>query len=332
MEINLEKFITSLLNTKVNIPEVNIIKRMIEHALEEQGLKYYNGSILVKDDEPKFKVGDWVVNKLGDAWHIDSFDKKNYQVSDRKGNYNYFPISKQDEMHLWTIQDAKDGDVIFYDDGWTCIFKNIHGIWYSSYCFITADGEFHTVYEQHAVDAKLNGNANPATKEQRDLLFQKMKEAGYEWDAEKKELKKIIAPIFHIGDWIINIEYGNVVKVLKVLENNYRLDFGVDTIGTLCTAELVDNDYRLWTINDAKDGDVLAVENMIFIYKTVLASHVVSYCKLFNNKFELFNDARTCCEGNSKIHPATKEQRELLFQKMKEAGYEWDAEKKELKN
>ena len=31
----------------------------------------------------------------------------------------------------------------------------------------------------------------PATKEQRELLFQKMKEAGYEWDAEKKELKKI---------------------------------------------------------------------------------------------------------------------------------------------
>ena len=31
-----------------------------------------------------------------------------------------------------------------------------------------------------------------ATKEQRDLLFQKMKEAGYEWNAEKKELKKIV--------------------------------------------------------------------------------------------------------------------------------------------
>ena len=34
-------------------------------------------------------------------------------------------------------------------------------------------------------------DVKPATKEQRDLLFQKMKEAGYEWDADKKELKKI---------------------------------------------------------------------------------------------------------------------------------------------
>ncbi len=31
----------------------------------------------------------------------------------------------------------------------------------------------------------------PATKEQRDTLFAKMEEAGYEWDADRKELKKI---------------------------------------------------------------------------------------------------------------------------------------------
>lgn len=31
----------------------------------------------------------------------------------------------------------------------------------------------------------------PATKEQRDILFAKMKESGYDWDVNKKELKKI---------------------------------------------------------------------------------------------------------------------------------------------
>ena len=58
--------------------------------------------------EPKFKVGDWVVNKLGDLWHIDSFDKKYYQVSDGKGNYNYFPIAKQDEMRHWDNEDVRE--------------------------------------------------------------------------------------------------------------------------------------------------------------------------------------------------------------------------------
>lgn len=33
--------------------------------------------------------------------------------------------------------------------------------------------------------------AYPATKEQRGLLFSKMKKAGYEWDEKKKELRKI---------------------------------------------------------------------------------------------------------------------------------------------
>ncbi len=32
---------------------------------------------------------------------------------------------------------------------------------------------------------------HPATKEQRDFFFAKMREAGYEWDADKNEVRKI---------------------------------------------------------------------------------------------------------------------------------------------
>lgn len=140
--------------------------------------------------EPKFKVGDWVVNKFGDSYHIDSLDKKNYQVSDGKGNYNYFPISQQDKMHLWTIQDAKDGDVLvhssFMFDDFIFIYNNTSIL--QAYCyysnernrFIIEDRGHHCPWNMQEV--------TPATKEQRDLLFQKMKEAGYEWDADKKEL------------------------------------------------------------------------------------------------------------------------------------------------
>ena len=35
-------------------------------------------------------------------------------------------------------------------------------------------------------------NIQPATKKQRDTLFAKMQEAGYEWDSEMKELKLLI--------------------------------------------------------------------------------------------------------------------------------------------
>lgn len=48
-------------------------------------------------------------------------------------------------------------------------------------------GELHSVY--------------PATKEQRDILFQKMKEEGYEWNAEKKKLIEIEKQSEHKSDW-----------------------------------------------------------------------------------------------------------------------------------
>ena len=111
--------------------------------------------------------------------------EKGKDDKEKREGFNYIKNG-----HLWTIQDAKDGDVIFYDSGWTCIFKCIHGIWFSSYCFITDDGEFYTGYERHAVDATINGNAHPATKEQCDRLFQKIKEAGYKWNSETKTLER----------------------------------------------------------------------------------------------------------------------------------------------
>lgn len=89
----------------------------------------------------------------------------------------------------WTIQDAKDGDVLAWDDS-KCIalFKNIYDEdSFNSYGFVGGcTGTFESRQSYHDIEG-----AHPATKEQRDILFQKMKEACYEWDADKKELRKI---------------------------------------------------------------------------------------------------------------------------------------------
>lgn len=164
-------------------------KKDIITWLKKQGKNY-------TDKTPRFKIGDWIVNKFGDSWHIDSIDNKNYQVSDRKGNYNYFPISKQDEMHFWTMQDAKDGDLICYRDEISLYKDEIENpnkqettfggfIYYCCYDgkrFIT--NSFYFLTEQDEIDIY------PATKEQCDVLIRAMNNAGYEWDSEKKELKK----------------------------------------------------------------------------------------------------------------------------------------------
>lgn len=142
--------------------------------------------------EPKFHEGDWVVNKFGDSWHIDSLDKKNYQVSDVKGNWNYFPISKQDEIHLWTIQDARDGDVLAAHECYG-IFKEIDGLNIKCYCAYHYLG-FNPCFYRDTVQ---NKNAFfPATKEQQDALMKAINDAGCEWNAKTKILEKIAKPKF----------------------------------------------------------------------------------------------------------------------------------------
>ena len=62
-----------------------------------------------------------------------------------------------------------------------------------SYCYLHCrydDGFFYADFEDgNTIDSD---DLIPATKAQRALLFKKMHEAGYEWDAEKKEVKLLI--------------------------------------------------------------------------------------------------------------------------------------------
>lgn len=151
-------------------------------------LEKQDGQKSTNKSGPKFKVGDWVVNKLGNIWHIDSFDGKNYQVTTTKGEHNYFPVNIQDRVHLWTIQDSKDGDILAED---TCIFiikKLNNDLSAKIYCCLYDDGDFDNLTSNLAFDDKCT---YPATAEQRDILFKGMEGAGYSWDSEKKELKKI---------------------------------------------------------------------------------------------------------------------------------------------
>ena len=156
----------------------------------------------IDESEPKFKVGDWVQIKGGHVMNILEVKKDVlcYKILNWCGNESVRKISDIDSIaHLWTIEDAKDGDVVVdKSDGTIGIFQSIghhpDGGSYNdpSYCFLHCrydDGFFYADFENgNTMDSD---DAIPATKEQRELLFQNMKEAGYEWDAEKKELKEI---------------------------------------------------------------------------------------------------------------------------------------------
>lgn len=179
-----------------------------------------------------------------------------------------------------------------------------------------------------------------------DEQFKDQFKAAIAWlekQAEQKPVDKV-EPKFRVGDWIIknddssiNIDYS-CCEITKVENGNYTIEsiYGHKVYNTFETFE---KDYHLWTIQDAKDGDVLADDCSIFIFR-----------KIGNKTWDDVVDYYVGCDYESKsgikipngvshygkinnvyFKPANAEQRGLLFQKMHEAGYEWDAEKKGLK-
>jgi hypothetical protein len=176
-------------------------------------------------DEPKFKVGDWLVHRklVGETFYITQINKPYYYltnlgsfikfgeeddyrlwtIQDAKDGYvlanngnigSFIKFGEEDDYRLWTIQDAKDGYVLA-NNGNIVLFEKVaiserqDYKYIKCYCFVLRNRLGKVFFKGGSY--YLNDNFYPATKEQRNLLFQKMKEAGYEWDAEKKELKKV---------------------------------------------------------------------------------------------------------------------------------------------
>ena len=170
--------------------------------------------------EPKFKVGDWVVDKNGIVRQILSYKDGVYKHTD-----GYSAEIFEDEWRLWDItKDAKDGDVLVSSSGKPFIFKGFFDNDPMAYGGLVADDSFWPASNSNWTTVY----CKPATKEQRDLFFRKMKEAGYEWDAEKKELKKIEQnPAWSEED--INM-FGSILSTLGICANNPQIPADVRSI------------------------------------------------------------------------------------------------------
>ena len=158
-------------------------------------------------DKPEFKVGDWIVRGDTIAQILD-IQKEYYVGLDINGKD--FTLSKflnDDKIHLWTIADAKDGDVLVDEDNNIGLYLEeresdnlifMDDLYWYSCIYLGCDGH---IYGFGIGGYHAHKNTKPATKEQRDLLFQQMEKAGYKWDLEKKELKSIESK-FKVGDWV----------------------------------------------------------------------------------------------------------------------------------
>ena len=148
--------------------------------------------------EPKFREGDWVVhNKANFVFKVVSVGSNSYEVVNRENYKKTISFDNDVNYHRWTIQDAKDGNVLYYR-GEISLYKHdiknctkqeaTFGGFVYHCCY---DGKRFIINSLYSLTEQDKMDIHPATKEQRDILFQKMHEAGYEWDDKKKELKKI---------------------------------------------------------------------------------------------------------------------------------------------
>ena len=150
-------------------------------AIEKKEEKFDNANKV----EPKFKVGDWIIDKSGFVQQVLDFRGGIYTCT-----YNSFTTDCESNYHLWTIEDAKDGDVLVSNYGKPFIYNGNHNsIRVGAYCGISTSNTFTIAREKcHWTE---NQNIRPANKEQHNALMKAMADAGYTFDFDKKELKKI---------------------------------------------------------------------------------------------------------------------------------------------
>lgn len=152
--------------------------------LEKQGKQNHTNNV-----EPKFKIGDFVVDNCGYVWKIEGIINQFYILEGIDGGESRPTIEWVDNtFHHWTIQDAKPGDILVDEDNNIGIYQVKDDADWHSYIYLGCDNHLYgfNIGGYHNIK-----NTKPATKEQRNKFERAMVDAGYTFDFEKKEWKKI---------------------------------------------------------------------------------------------------------------------------------------------
>ena len=136
-------------------------------------------------------------------------------------------------------------------------------------------------------------------------------------------------PKFKVGDWVVR---GKTIAQILDIQEQYYVGLDIDGNDFTSSRFLSDDKIHLWTIQDAKDGDVLASKDKedILIYKSYSVIDLLLTSHISFSKKEGFCPRQYSAWDSNEFIPATKEQRDLLFKKMHEAGYMWDSDSKRL--
>ena len=138
---------------------------------------------------------------------------------------------------------------------------------------------------------------------------------------------KFDKPKFHKWQWIA-CKGLNTALIINIVDNNYEVEF-LDGNKVFSTIDYVDRRFHLWTIQDAKNGDILAACDCYVIFKEIAGLNIKCYCTYHYLGFNpgLYRDT---VQNKSAFLPATKEQHDAMMKAMNDAGYKWNAKTKTL--
>ena len=172
--------------------------------------------------KPKFSVGDWVVfnNKHQSIYQVKKIENDYYILRHTHGGSFRVCVLHDESLRLWSIEDAKDGDVLVGSYGIFIFMNKSNG-----YCGVLSDNTF----IRSTGNNEWTEGLHPATKEQRDTLEKAMANAGYTFNFEEKVLEKIrqksndrLDPLIdeEIDLWIkensdIHHDNNNIVELMR---------------------------------------------------------------------------------------------------------------------
>lgn len=164
----------------------------------------------------------------------------------------------------------KDGDILTKYRGCICIYKG--PMYYNNnladfYCGYRITDRALVLKESKNEDFGDIDEYRLATEEEKEKLFQAIKDNGYKWNAETKTLDKLIEPSFKVGDKVRHKNNHGVVFTITSIEedsyvcgakaafwfddqDDYELvpnKFGITTLKPFDKVLARDTDNSMWT-------------------------------------------------------------------------------------
>ena len=181
-----------------------------------------------------------------------------------------------------------------------------------------------------------------------DALKNALKNQNLKYNEQTHQIEKINSSEFEVGDWIYckdkfsnGKHYAQIVDIEKssIDPNNKRCWFDH---GTWLSMNDIINTCKPWTIKYAKDGDIIATDFFVFIFKEIVIENdepmISYYCayeiepteNISQEFHKAANFSRMGSANTTYYTPATKKQCQTLHDKMTKYGYKWDSKHKQL--